>query len=253
MGILLTVKNLSKSFGGLLALKEITLKVAPEQIVGIIGPNGAGKTTFFNCLSCLYHPTGGKITFDKIPLATSVSKTVKQRVRILAMVFLATGFHSAPPFLVLFPARNLFQGGGILLGVLSFSFAFLLVRGLLRHEIWAWGLMFIFLLSDVCFALLCFSPMEPFQYRSADPVTASLYCRPMGGGGRAFQSLFHGVFVHTKRPQALWIQNRSGCGLPYGDGQNISKHTPFFQPERVGQRQNRPARPHALRPGQHPL
>ena len=61
MGTLLKVKKLSKSFGGLQALKEITLKVAPEQIVGIIGPNGAGKTTTLKMLTGLIHPSAGEV------------------------------------------------------------------------------------------------------------------------------------------------------------------------------------------------
>ena len=44
---ILTVKNLSKAFGGLLALKDISIKVDPGQIVGIIGPNGAGENDLF--------------------------------------------------------------------------------------------------------------------------------------------------------------------------------------------------------------
>lgn len=61
MDPLLKVKNLSKSFGGLLALKEITLKVEPEQIVGIIGPNGAGKTTTIKMMGGILIPTSGTV------------------------------------------------------------------------------------------------------------------------------------------------------------------------------------------------
>ncbi len=51
-------------FGGLLAVSDVSIDVAPKSIVSIIGPNGAGKTTFFNMLTGLYKPTAGRILFD---------------------------------------------------------------------------------------------------------------------------------------------------------------------------------------------
>src|SRR5262245_33996597 len=63
-GPLLSVRNISVSFGGIVALDAITFDVMLGQIVGIIGPNGAGKTTLFNCLSRLYVPKGGDILLE---------------------------------------------------------------------------------------------------------------------------------------------------------------------------------------------
>ncbi|MBN1499052.1 MAG: ABC transporter ATP-binding protein [Spirochaetes bacterium] len=57
----LEVNNLSKHFGGLKAVDEVSLKVEKNQIVALIGPNGAGKTTFFNCITGMYKPTSGEI------------------------------------------------------------------------------------------------------------------------------------------------------------------------------------------------
>ncbi len=51
-------------FGGIIALDDISFEVASGQICGVIGPNGAGKTTLFNCLSRLYTPFSGAITFS---------------------------------------------------------------------------------------------------------------------------------------------------------------------------------------------
>jgi branched-chain amino acid transport system ATP-binding protein len=61
---LLEASNISKIFGGLVAVNDITFRVPPKSIVSLIGPNGAGKTTFFNCLTGLYRPTTGRVVFD---------------------------------------------------------------------------------------------------------------------------------------------------------------------------------------------
>ncbi len=61
---LLEIKGLSIRFGGIVALDDVSLTVEQGQIVGIIGPNGAGKTTVFNCITRVYHPDRGSITFD---------------------------------------------------------------------------------------------------------------------------------------------------------------------------------------------
>ncbi len=61
---LLSVRNVSVRFGGIIALDGITFDVFPGQIAGLIGPNGAGKTTLFNCLSRLYTPNGGDVLFE---------------------------------------------------------------------------------------------------------------------------------------------------------------------------------------------
>ena len=60
----LSVRDVSMRFGGIVALSGITFDMAPGAILGLIGPNGAGKTTLFNCLSRLYTPTGGDIQFQ---------------------------------------------------------------------------------------------------------------------------------------------------------------------------------------------
>jgi len=60
---LLAVDRVTKRFGGLIAVNEVSLEVRRGEIVGLIGPNGAGKTTLFGCVVGLLHPTAGTITF----------------------------------------------------------------------------------------------------------------------------------------------------------------------------------------------
>ena len=62
-GPILRTEGLTVRFGGLLALNNVSIQVAPGEIRAIIGPNGAGKSTFFNCLTGVVHPTGGRVIF----------------------------------------------------------------------------------------------------------------------------------------------------------------------------------------------
>jgi branched-chain amino acid transport system ATP-binding protein len=61
---ILVAENVSKVFGGLVAVNDVSFSIPRRGIVSIIGPNGAGKTTFFNMLTGLYKPTTGRIAFD---------------------------------------------------------------------------------------------------------------------------------------------------------------------------------------------
>ncbi len=61
---ILSADGVTKQFGGLTAVGDVTFSIPPRSIVSLIGPNGAGKTTFFNILTGLYKPTLGKVTFD---------------------------------------------------------------------------------------------------------------------------------------------------------------------------------------------
>ncbi len=63
MTALLEVDAISRRFGGLLALKDVSFSIMPNEIVGLIGPNGAGKTTCFNVVSGVMRPSSGAIRF----------------------------------------------------------------------------------------------------------------------------------------------------------------------------------------------
>jgi branched-chain amino acid transport system ATP-binding protein len=67
---LLRIRDLCLRFGGIVALDRVSFDIEQGQICGLIGPNGAGKTTLFNCLSRLYTPDSGEITFTGMPLLT---------------------------------------------------------------------------------------------------------------------------------------------------------------------------------------
>jgi branched-chain amino acid transport system ATP-binding protein len=62
---LLAVEELRAQFGGIVALSDLSFEAELGQICALIGPNGAGKTTLFNCISRLYEPRSGRITFDR--------------------------------------------------------------------------------------------------------------------------------------------------------------------------------------------
>ena len=61
---IMEARKVTRRFGGLVAVREVDLKVGPGQIIGLIGPNGAGKTTFFNCITGMFAPSEGEILFE---------------------------------------------------------------------------------------------------------------------------------------------------------------------------------------------
>jgi branched-chain amino acid transport system ATP-binding protein/sulfate-transporting ATPase len=63
MNALLESTGLTRRFGGVVALDRFDLAVAPNEILGLIGPNGSGKTTFFNVVTGIYGPDGGRVIF----------------------------------------------------------------------------------------------------------------------------------------------------------------------------------------------
>jgi branched-chain amino acid transport system ATP-binding protein len=61
--VVLEAQNVTKQFGGLVAVNDVSVTVREREILGLIGPNGAGKTTFFNCLTGMETPTAGTVRF----------------------------------------------------------------------------------------------------------------------------------------------------------------------------------------------
>jgi len=75
---LLEVRNVTKTFGSLVAVSGVSLHVAPGELRAVIGPNGAGKTTFFNLISGFFPPNAGEIMFDGKDI-TAVSASARVR------------------------------------------------------------------------------------------------------------------------------------------------------------------------------
>jgi branched-chain amino acid transport system ATP-binding protein len=76
---LLVAKRVTKRFEGLVAVDAVDLAVERGKIVSIIGPNGAGKTTFFNCITGVYAPEEGEITFDGTPIVGAKPHAITAR------------------------------------------------------------------------------------------------------------------------------------------------------------------------------
>jgi len=77
--VLLEARNIAKHFGGVKALRDVSLTIREGEIYGLIGPNGAGKTTFFNVLTGLYTPDGGDLIFGGEKLVASAPHKAAQR------------------------------------------------------------------------------------------------------------------------------------------------------------------------------
>lgn len=67
--MILEVRGLSKRFGGIRAVDDFDLSLAPGELVGLIGPNGSGKTTVFNVITGIYAPDAGTVSLDGSPIA----------------------------------------------------------------------------------------------------------------------------------------------------------------------------------------
>lgn len=76
---LLSVKNVTMKFGGLVANDDISFEVAEGSIHAVIGPNGAGKTTLFNVISGFFPPTSGSVAFDGQPITGLAQHAIAQR------------------------------------------------------------------------------------------------------------------------------------------------------------------------------
>jgi branched-chain amino acid transport system ATP-binding protein len=93
----LIVENVSLRFGGVTALKSVSLRVPPSSTIGIIGPNGAGKTSLLNCLNGFYRPQSGRIEYG----GRSLSKMAPHRIARLGIARTFQGAELVPGTTVL--------------------------------------------------------------------------------------------------------------------------------------------------------
>jgi branched-chain amino acid transport system ATP-binding protein len=111
---LLSIRDVTVKFGGIVALDEVSFSLDAGQIVGLIGPNGAGKTTCFNCVSRLYTPTVGEIRFDGHSI---VSARPERLFKVPAHVVPQLGIGRTFQNVALFPTMTVLQN--VMVGVHS--------------------------------------------------------------------------------------------------------------------------------------
>jgi branched-chain amino acid transport system ATP-binding protein len=101
--IVLDVTGVSKRFGGLQALSDVSLTIAAGQVYGLIGPNGAGKTTFFNVITGLYLPDAGSFKLGGAPY-------VPEAVHLVAAAGIARTFQNIRLFAEMTAIENVMVG-----------------------------------------------------------------------------------------------------------------------------------------------
>ena len=100
---ILVAEHVSKVFGGLVAVNDVSFSIPRKGIVSIIGPNGAGKTTFFNMLTGLYKPTTGAISFD----GTNITR---MRPDLITKLGVARTFQNIRLWATMTPIENVMVG-----------------------------------------------------------------------------------------------------------------------------------------------
>jgi branched-chain amino acid transport system ATP-binding protein len=89
--VMLSLEHVTKRFGGLTAVRDVSLEVRAGDLLGVIGPNGAGKTTLFNLIAGYYRPDEGRIAFDG-------RDVTGQPAHAIAMLGLTRTFQIVKPF-----------------------------------------------------------------------------------------------------------------------------------------------------------
>ena len=127
---LLSVRSLTKYFGGLSALKNFDLEVEKGEIVGIIGPNGSGKTTFFNVLTGMYQADSGEVFLRDVK-----ENVLTKRTHHIIALGISRTFQNQRPFNNLSVLENLMVGGHCRTkgGIMS---ALLNLPGARRDRVW---------------------------------------------------------------------------------------------------------------------
>ncbi len=104
MNSLIELDHVTKAFGGLIAVKELTFQIREGSIVGLIGPNGSGKTTAFNLISGVYRP-------DKGSVLLAGKKVSGKKSHVMAQLGVARTFQTVRPFSTMNVIENVAVGG----------------------------------------------------------------------------------------------------------------------------------------------
>ncbi|MDF3001245.1 MAG: transporter ATP-binding protein [Bacillota bacterium] len=104
MSMILQVESVTKKFGGLSAVSEVSLEIEEGNIIGLIGPNGAGKTTLFNCINGTLPITEGTIIFDGVDITRKKSHEI-------AKLGIARSYQIVQPFGNMTTLQNAMVGG----------------------------------------------------------------------------------------------------------------------------------------------
>lgn len=100
MNEVLSVNEVSKSFGGLSALSGVSLAIGEHEVLGLIGPNGSGKTTLLNCITGFFHADKGKISF----MGKDITKKAPHTIFLMGI---GRTFQGTRLYWTLTPAENL--------------------------------------------------------------------------------------------------------------------------------------------------
>lgn len=101
--VILETEKLSKSFGGLAAVSDLTIRVKEGEILGLIGPNGSGKTTVFNLITGFLKPDAGSVAFEGVDITNASNHTVCRRG-------IARTFQLVKPFAHMTALQNVMVG-----------------------------------------------------------------------------------------------------------------------------------------------
>src|SRR4051794_32370385 len=100
---IIAARHVSKVFGGLVAVNDVSFEVPRKGIVSIIGPNGAGKTTFFNMLTGLYKPSSGRVHFQDVDVT-------RARPDVITKLGVARTFQNIRLFATMSATENVMVG-----------------------------------------------------------------------------------------------------------------------------------------------
>ena len=151
--IILKVNNLTKDFGGVRAVDNVSFEVKKGEILSIIGPNGAGKTTLFNMLTGLLKPTKGSIIFNNQEIIPEDKKEDFKFLTKISIFYAIYSLFIGAYFYFIYYNDATFQFEFTLFSILIVLFRFYTSYRMNQRVIWAKGFNSIILFFDTAFAI----------------------------------------------------------------------------------------------------